>query len=506
MRQITLLDTTLRDGAQSEGVSYTLSDKRRIAESLDALGVDIIEGGNPLSNPKDLEFFARPPKLERARLAAFGSTMRRDDEELRLAAIDADMYVIYGKSSVSHVENVLRVSKQDNLRMIERSCREASLKRETHFDAEHFFDGYAIDPDYAIETLKAAARGGASVCVLCDTNGGVMPWEVERIAREVAKLGVPFGIHAHNDSGMAAAVSLAAVNAGASVVHGTIAGIGERCGNTDLCTIAPALKLRMGHGVNADLTKLTRTAIFVADVANVKLSGRTPYVGASAFAHKAGAHVDALYKHAGSFEHISPAQVGNERRTLISEHSGRTALINKLGDILPGISRTDERIVALTQKLKEQESLGYAYEGAEGSFRLLALRALGLAEPHFTPLDFNVYITKPWKKGRTQALIKIKVRDVEEITAAEGDGPVNALDAALRKSLAVFYPELNATRLIDFKVRVIEAAGTASMVRVSIESTDGVSEWSTVGVSRNIIEACWIALTDAIEYKLSGIG
>ncbi|MDR1569580.1 MAG: citramalate synthase [Oscillospiraceae bacterium] len=515
MRRITVLDTTLRDGAQTEGVSFSAEDKRRIALELDRLGVDIVEGGNPAGNPKDRALFDDPPRLKRASFAAFGATRRADSDAASDAGLSAllaaktDTIVLFGKSSRFHVDEVLRVEPGRNLAMIEESiARLAAAGRTVHFDAEHFFDGFGEDADYAIETARAAARGGARTVTLCDTNGGALPWAAGMITgRMVRELGLPVGAHFHDDGGMAVASTLYAVESGASFVHGTMGGVGERCGNADLCAVLPALSLKMGleTGCAPRLARLTSAARTIADIANLEIPRRAPYVGLSAFTHKGGMHVDGMRKNRRSFEHIDPALVGNERRLLISDQAGRSALLDKLADLAPDMTRDDPILAAIADQLKQRERFGYVYEGAEGSFRLMALRMLGRALPHFEALDFRVFASKPWADDSAQAYIKIRANDQIEITAAEGDGPVNALDRALRKALCVFYPQLSGVRLVDFKVRVIDGGGTGSTVRVTIESTDGKSVWGTVGVSRNIIEACWTALTDAIEYKLSGL-
>ncbi|HML46865.1 MAG TPA: citramalate synthase, partial [Clostridia bacterium] len=377
------------------------------------------------------------------------------------------------------------------------------------FDAEHFFDGYKSRPTYALETLRVAERAGASSLNLCDTNGGCMPWEMEPMVRAaLAQSRVPVGIHCHNDAGMAVAGSLLAVKAGASLVHGTIGGIGERCGNADLCSVIPALECSMDCSCLPEgrLSLLTGTARYIAEVANLTLPGSLPYVGHSAFAHKGGMHVDGVRKDSRSFEHLDPERVGNTRRLLVSDQAGRAALLEKLTAIAPDLTREDPKLAEIVDKLKQREHLGYVFEGAEGSFRLLALKLLGRSERYFDVLDFRVFCEQPWEHGSAQAYIKVAVNGQEEITAAEGDGPVNALDKALRKALAVFYPALREIRLIDFKVRVLDGGGTASTVRVTIESTDGRQVWGTVGVSVNIIEACWQALVDSIVYKLAFLG
>jgi 2-isopropylmalate synthase len=512
-RRVFVLDTTLRDGAQSPNVSFTVKDKRRIAQALDSLRADIIEAGNPGGNPKDAAFFADPPLMHHSRLAAFGATRRagvKAEDDANLAALigaDVDTLVLFGKASRFHVDEILRADPGENLRMIEDSIRYlVSLGRTVHFDAEHFFDGYEIDKSYAIETLKAAARAGAVSAALCDTNGGALPWRIAEIVRDAAQsVDIPIAIHCHNDGGMAVASTLYAVEAGANWVHGAFAGLGERCGNADLCSVLPALSYKMGIETSCApaLSNLTTTARFIAETANLELAHNMPYVGSGAFTHKGGMHVDGVRKASRSFEHIAPELVGNVRRLLISDQSGRSALLDKLCAVAPDISRDDPKLVQIAEQLKQREMEGFSFEGAEGSFKLMAMRLLGRVSPHFEALDFNVQSNRPWAGVSSQAYIKIRVNDIEEITAAEGTGPVGALDRALRKALTVFYPDLTSIRLIDFKVRVIDSAATDSMVRVTIESTDGAGTWGTVGVSRNIIEACWQALVDSVEYKLS---
>jgi 2-isopropylmalate synthase len=515
MRTIAILDTTLRDGAQAEGVHFTLEDKVKIARRLDALGIPLIEGGNPAGNPKDRALFENPPVLAQAKLAAFGATRRahlRPEEDPALVALVAaktDTVVLFGKAWDFHAREILKVSLEENLAMIGDSI--AHLVRHgkaVHFDAEHFFDGWKGNPAYALETLRTAERAGAASVTLCDTNGGLLPWAVPPAMRAVlAVVKVPVGIHCHNDAGMAVASTLMAVEAGAALVHGTFCGIGERCGNADLCSILPALERKMGCACLPEgrLAGLTGTARLIAEVANLPVARTTPYVGYSAFAHKGGMHVDGVRKDSRSFEHMDPAEVGNARRLLVSDQAGRAALLGKLMDIAPDLTREDPRLLEIVELFKRREREGYVFEDAEGSLRLLALRALGRATRHFEALDFRVFCQQPWENASAQAYIKVSVEGQEEITAAEGDGPVNALDKALRKALSVFYPQLREIRLVDFKVRVIDSGGTASTVRVQIESTDGRQIWGTVGVSVNILEACWLALVDAIEYKLLGL-
>jgi len=518
---ISLLDTTLRDGAQAEGVTFSVDDKMRIALALDQLGVDWIEGGNPGANPKDAAFFQRFKEiapLKTARLVAFGSTIRpgeqpEDNENLQ-ALVDAGVCTVsvFGKASVLHVDEVLRCSREENLRMIRESVQYLSQKGLTVlFDAEHFFDGYQQDSNYALSCLQAAVDGGASCLILCDTNGSALPDDVENAVQCVISRfpGKEVGIHCHNDCGLATACSLAAVKAGATMVQGTMGGIGERCGNADLCTLIPLLEKKLGKPClpEGHLVKLTHTARFVAEIMNLSLSSRAPFVGTAAFAHKGGMHIDGVIKNPTTFEQISPESVGNQRRFLLSDQAGRAGVYARLSKILPDVERDSPEMSQVIARLKEKEARGYTYENAEGSFALMALDTLG-RRPHFFEVqDFHVLCHRPQIvpdiSHSAQAYVKISVNGEEGINAAEGDGPVNALDIALRKTLAVFYPALNKMRLKDFKVRVLDSGGTASTVRVSIESTDGEHFWSTVGVSSNIIQACFKALVDSIDYMLT---
>ncbi len=517
MRRIELLDTTLRDGAQGEGIEYSIDDKLKIARALDRLGVPLIEGGNPAGNPKDEAFFheaRKSPFLQKAVLVPFGSTCRancKPEEDPGLRALlntDQPVLSLFGKADSLQVEQVLRVSLEENLRMIEQSVAFlASRGRRVLFDAEHFFDGADRDRDYAFQALAAAARGGAETLVLCDTKGGALPDALRARTCEVlaAMPGMRVGIHCHDDLGLAVAGSLACVDAGAHMAQATIAGVGERCGNTNLCTLLPTLQLKLGYEAvpEENLRLLTQTAREILEIMNLTPNRRAPYVGYSAFAHKGGMHIDGVLKNAESFEHIAPELVGNRRRFVISDQVGRTGVYARLKRLMPGLERDDPRIRRVTERLKRRELRGYAYESADGSFDLMALDTLGMRKRFFDVKDFHVLSGNPRDERSAQAYIKISVDGREEINAAEGDGPVNALDLALRKALLVFYPKLGGVRLMDFKVRVIDSGGTASIVRVLIESTDGRSVWSTTGVSSNIIQACFAALCDAVEYFLT---
>jgi 2-isopropylmalate synthase len=514
--RVLFYDTTLRDGTQGEGVYFSVQDKLRIVRKLDLLGIDYIEGGWPGANPKDWEFYQEAAKLRlnHAKLAAFGSTRRanhrpEDDKTLNdLLATKTPVVTIFGKSWDLHAQEVLRVSLAENLQIIEDSVRYLhSNQREVVYDAEHFFDGYKSNPDYALETLRAAIRGGASTVVLCDTNGGTMPLEVVEILKTVqTQVPVQLGVHFHNDSGTAVASSIMAVQTGAVHVQGTFNGYGERCGNANLSSIIPTLILKLGYdaGVKENLTQLTEVSRYISELANLHHDERQPYVGGSAFAHKAGTHVDAILKNPLSLEHIRSEQVGNKRRFLLSDQAGRSTILSKVREIVPNTKKDDPHVLALTNHLKQLENSGYQFEAADASFDLLIKKSFGLFEKAFTLEGFRLIVEKRGDQPvLAEATIKVGVGDEQEITAAEGDGPVNALDSAIRKALLRFYPEIADVGLVDYKVRVLdEDRGTASKVRVLIESSDGTNSWGTVGVSENIIEASWEALVDSIEYGI----
>ncbi len=513
--RVTLYDTTLRDGTQGTGISFSVMDKIRVAEKLDAFGVHYIEGGFPGSNPKDAEFFleAKKRKWTNARISAFGATRRgklkveEDPQVQGLLDAGTPVVCIVGKTSPLHVTGVFQVSLEENLAMIADTV--AFLKRngrEVVYDAEHFFDAMREDRDYAMKTLAAARDAGADLIVLCDTNGGSLPEFVGDTTREViAALGVPVGIHTHNDSGLGVANALAAVRAGAVQVQGTINGYGERVGNCDLVTIAANLQLKMDMPVVPDLTRLRELSLFVDELANVPHNVRAPYVGSAAFTHKGGQHVHAVQKFTSSYEHVDPALVGNQRVTVVSDMSGQSNILVKAQELGFDLKKGAPEVALVLTELKRLESEGYEFEAADASFTLLIQKTLGHHKPTF---DLREYHTTFRRSGdhscnTCEATVKLRVKGVDEYTVAEGDGPVNALDAALRKALRPFYPEIDRIKLEDYKVRIIGGQlGTAARTRVLIESTDGEANWGTVGVSDNIIEASWLALVDSIEFKL----
>lgn len=517
MKKIFMLDSTLRDGAQAKGISFSLQDKLRIAAILDRLGVSYIEAGNPGSNPKDMQFFEQMKQntLKRARLTAFGSTRRKnikpeDDQNLRaLLSADTPAVTVFGKSWDIHVTEILNTTLSENLAMIGDTV--AYLKaqgREVIYDAEHFFDGYRENSDYALATLAAAYNAGADCICLCDTNGGSFPDDVYKITKLVCgRFPVRIGIHAHDDGGMAVANSIMAVSAGATHVQGTLVGFGERCGNANLSAVIPNLQLKKNCECipEGEMARLAPTVREAAEIANVSVNSSMPYVGSSAFTHKGGMHVDGVIKNSRTFEHIPPSAVGNSRQILLSEVAGRSTILEKVRMIFPDIRKDSEEAARIIEMVKEMECEGYQFEGAEPSFELAVRRKLGCETKFFELEKLNVNDEQgPSSDGkRAYATVKVKVGQRCEITAAEGDGPVNAIDCALRKALEVFYPEIGEVRLTDYKVRVLDSrAATAATVRVMIESTDGHDYWTTVGVAVDIIAASCKALTDAIEYKL----
>lgn len=515
--KIILYDTTLRDGTQGEQITLSAEDKLRIVQKLAAFGIPYVEGGWPGSNPKDARFFelARNTRFTGTRLTAFGSTRRpwispeKDENIQELLKTGTGTVCLFGKSWDLHATEILGVPLEENLAMIEESV--AYLKEkglEVIYDAEHFFDGYKGNASYARETVRAAERAGADIIVLCDTNGGCMPREIQEILETTLPLiSCPAGIHAHNDCGLALANSLVAVEAGVTMVQGTINGYGERCGNADLISVIGNLQMKMGHTClsGEKLKQLTELSRYVSEVANVPPLNQRPFVGRSAFAHKGGVHVSAIMKNPVAYEHMDPEAVGNRRRVLVSDLSGRSNITYKsdeLGLRLGGNGYTSQKIV---HEIKRLEDLGYQFDASEGSLELLMKRVTGQFEDPFALESFRVTIEKNGSGPSTsQATIKISVGQEEEITAAEGDGPVNALDNALRKALTKFFPQVEEMGLVDFKVRVIDGGGgTAARVRVQIESRDEKDIWSTIGVSENVIEASWQALVDSVQYKLA---
>jgi 2-isopropylmalate synthase len=514
--QVLLYDTTLRDGNQALGLSLSLNDKLRIAQKLDELGMHYIEGGwpNP-TNTIDTEFYIKIKKLKlNARIAAFGSTRRpgcdcSSDLFLKmLVDTQAPVATIFGKSWDLHVKQVINTTLDENIAMIGESI--AFLKKhmeEVIYDAEHFFDGFKANPEYALKTLVAAQQAGVDTIVLCDTNGGTLPDELLTIFKTVkTQIATPLGVHLHNDSGCAEASTCLAVLEGAVHIQGTINGLGERCGNANLCTIIPNLQLKRGYKLISEqqLKMLTTTSVFVTEISNVTPNVRLPYVGEAAFSHKAGAHADGVRKARQSFEHVSPETIGNQRQFVVSDQAGTSTILEKLSGFRDGLDKKDPDVKKLLMRIKELESKGYQFEAADASFELIAREILGQFKEPFKVIGYRV-IEEQRENGDlfSEATIKIQEYDQFEHTAAEGGGPVNALDNALRKALIKFYPSLKDVKLEDFKVRVLDGKdGTGAKVRVLIESSDGHSRWGTIGVSSNIIEASWLALIDSMKFKL----
>ena len=514
--KVLIYDTTLRDGTQAEGVSFPVAAKLRVAEKLAQFGVDYIEGGWPGSNPRDVAFFeaARKLDLRCARLAAFGSTRRAnvnvaEDAQLQLL-LDAHTptVTIFGKSWLLHVTEVLHTTEAENLAMIEDSVRHLSTHgREVIYDAEHFYDGYKDNSEYALRSLEAALKGGAVNLTLCDTNGGTLVEELKEITKAVvAKFpDVPVGVHCHNDAGLGVAVSLAGIEAGAVLIQGTINGYGERNGNANLTTIIPTLALKMGCSLSCGehLDKLRDLSLFIDDMANLRPDIRAPYVGATAFTHKGGVHADASHKVARAYEHIDPSRVGNRKRVLVSDMSGRSSLMMKAKELGFEVDARSPELKRFLEELKKLEFRGYEYEAADASFSLLIKKFLEGKSDDFELLSYWVIIKNEGDSLTSEAVVKLRMNGKVQHTAAEGKGPVDALDHALRKALSNVYPVINDVRLTDFKVRILDSAqGSDAVIRVQVESTDGKESWGTVGVSDNIIEACWEALKDSVEYKL----
>ncbi|MBI2887186.1 MAG: citramalate synthase [Chloroflexi bacterium] len=521
--KVVLYDTTLRDGAQMEGISYSVEEKLEITRRLDELGVHYIEGGWPGSNPKDAEYFrrVRDVPLRQATIAAFSSTRRahtavtEDPNILALLESGAPVCTLVAKTWDLHVHRVLNTTLEENLAMIRDSVRYLREQgRRVFLDAEHFFDGFKANPRYALRCVQAAVDAGAECVVLCDTNGGAMTTElVETIRRVQAATAIELGIHVHDDCDLAVANSLAALEAGAVQVQGTLNGYGERCGNANLCTIIALLKLKLGVDCVTDqqLARLTELSHYGSELANLRPDPRQPFVGINAFTHKAGLHADAVGKVEESYQHVPPERVGNHKRVLVSELAGRANIVQKSQELGLGLEARDPRVRQVLQRVKEMESRGYQYEGAEASFELLVRRMEEGYQPPFELVDFLVVVEKHRRAPTSgngeevlsEATVKVRVGDEAVHTASEGNGPVNALDGALRKALTQFYPSLAAVKLVDYKVRILEGTeGTEAQVRVLIESSDGEQDWRTVGSSTNIIEASWYALVDSLEYWL----
>lgn len=516
-KKIEVFDTTLRDGAQARGISFSVTDKVAIVQALDSFGVDLIEAGNPGSNPKDLEFFhmMQSIDLQHARLVAFGSTHRKnvkvaDDPNLQsLLEANTEYVAIFGKCWDFHVTEIIKTSLDTNLQMIRDTvCWLTEQGKKVIFDAEHFFDGYKHNAGYAIQALQAAKDGGAVTLTLCDTNGGCFPEEIGRITADVVNqlAGITIGIHTHNDMGLGVSNAIAAADAGVRHIQGTFIGFGERCGNANLSTIIANLQLKKGYQlVPADsMSTLTTVARQIAEIANVSLDDGAPYIGKNAFAHKGGMHIDGVTKASESFEHIDPATVGNTREFLLSEVAGRSTILEEINKVDPDIQRDSPETQGIIAKLKELEYQGYQFEGAKASFDLVIRQYLGQYQPFFELVYFDVKGNYTGAKVYSTAVVKVIVNEQTELAVAEGDGPVNALDSAIRVALERFYPSLQNMYLIDYKVRVLkgEEQATASKVRVLIESSDGAQTWTTIGVSTDIVAASWKALVDSIEYKL----
>lgn len=512
-----IYDTTLRDGSQQEGISYSTEDKVRITKQLDKLGVDYVEGGWPGSNPKDIEYFNRVKNMEfeNIKVAAFGSTRRanieaKDDYNLNeLVKSGVKVATIFGKVWDLHVKVALKTTLEENLKMVESSVK--FLKEnglEVNFDAEHFFDGYKANKDYAIEVIKAAQRGGADTIVFCDTNGGTLPSELKKIIEEIKPfINCNMGIHAHNDSDVAVANSLIAFENGVNQIQGTINGYGERCGNANISSIIPNLKLKYNNNIlkKVELRKITEVSRFVSELINSNHQSNLPFVGSAAFTHKAGIHVSAILKDASTYEHIEPTLVGNDREVVVSELSGKSNIVYKANELGIDLDSDNPKLKNVVKRIKELEHQGYHFEGADGSFKLLIEKGLNNFKELFELKNARIITEKRKNEGSfSEVSIKVNVNGNEVHTASGGNGPVNALDKALRKALVDFYPKLDEFYLVDYKVRVLDSNdGTEANVRVLIETSDGKNTWGTVGASTNIIEASWKALVDSIEYGLT---
>jgi len=514
--KIELYDTTLRDGAQKIGISFSLKDKLKIAQKLDEFGFDYIEGGWPASNPKDSEFFnkIKSLNLNHSKVVAFGMTKRKeirasDDFNLKeLLKAETEIVTIFGKTWDLHVRDVLKTSLKENLSIIKESCRFlTSHNKRVFYDAEHFFDGFKANSKYALLTLEAAVAGGAERIILCDTNGGSLPWEIRKIVNEVKKkIKVPLGIHTHNDSGLSVANSLEAIKCGVSQIQGTINGYGERCGNLDFCVIIPTLQLKMGVKClqNSQLSALTELSRFVYEIANLPPDSSQPYVGINAFSHKGGVHADAMTKNKKTYQHIDPSLVGNFSKIAVSELSGKANILTKISDFSLNSSKIPEKLPIVLDKIKKLESKGFQFENADASLELLIRRILGNYHPPFKILDLNVSINKKKNYFASRAKIKLQIKNKIVETNEDGKGPVNALDRAIRRALLPFYPKLKNIRLTNYSVRILDSKeGTAAWVRVLIDTTDSYGRtWTTIGSSFNIIEASFKALIDSIEYAI----
>jgi 2-isopropylmalate synthase len=512
--QVEIYDTTLRDGSQGEGINFSVADKLRIAERLDAFGVHYIEGGWPGSNPRDIEFFqqVRRKKFKHAKLAAFGSTRRKniaasEDEQVRLLiAAETPVVTIYGKTWLLHVKEVLNTTPEENLAMISDTVQFLkSNGKYVVYDAEHSFDGYKDNPEYALSTWQAAEKAGADIVVLCDTNGGSLPHEISRIT-QAAKAGLKcrVGIHTHDDSGLGVANALAAVEAGATQVQGTVNGYGERTGNCNLTTVVPnlALKMKLTSIPAESLVKLKEISQFVDEIANIRHDPRHPWVGSAAFAHKGGTHVNAVQKVIHSYEHVNPELVGNTRRILISDLAGRSNIVMKARELGFDLSNDTPELKTILARVKQLEHSGYEFEAAEGSLALLIRKAIQHEQASFKVDAYHVSMRRDGASSACEATVKVRVGEKRAHTVSDGDGPVNALDAALRTALIKFFPKLANIQLTDYKVRILEGTGTAAKTRVLLQCTDGKDEWATVGVSENIVEASLQALVDSMEYAL----
>lgn len=515
--KLQIFDSTLRDGAQGANISFSVDDKIKVIETLDRLGVDFIEAGNPFSNPAEMQFFQRIAgmKLTHSKIVAFGSTRRKgvaaeEDGNLKsLVAAGTEYVAIFGKSHIRHVTDVIKAEPEENVAMIYDSVKFLSDKgKKVIFDAEHFFDGFKTDENYAMRALRAAVDAGAYCLSLCDTNGGIFPDEAFSITQKVTQAfpDALVAFHGHNDGGLAVADSIAAVQAGARQIQGTFLGFGERCGNTNLSTVICNLQLKRGYECipTENLKDVYECAMTLAETANAAVPANQPYIGMNAFAHKAGMHADGVLKYSSSFEHVDPETIGNKRKFLLSEISGKSAIYDKLKKYFPSLDKNGKEMAEIVAALKERALAGYQYEAAEASFVLLVEKLLGKYKNSFDLISYKIINEQPAIEGKVaSAIMKVRVNGVTKISASDGEGPVHAMDLALRSALADFYPEVAKVSLTDFKVRVLDSdKATAAKVRVLITSANSSDSWTTVGVSEDVIEASWIALTDSIDYAL----